>query len=190
MSIDYYLFQQINNLAGRSVYLDSVGVFFAVYFQYVVVGALLVFLLAVNREERNKNLLVVGLVLGAVILSRLVITEVVRWLWARPRPFVTYSVYSLVVHEASFSFPSGHAAFFFALAAAVYFYGKYLFFEQPVFGLSKKRTGFWLFVAAAIISLARVFVGVHYPSDILAGALIGILSGWVIVKLFAKFYFK
>ncbi len=149
----------------------------ASYLQYFVVGALLVFLFwGKNREERLKNLSAAGVALAAVILSRLVITEIIRWLWFRPRPFVDHTVNSLLAHENTGSFPSGHAAFFFALAMAVY--------------LFNQRAGQWLFGAAILISLARVYVGVHYPIDILAGALIGIFSGWLVYSLFNRYQNK
>ena len=171
--MDYYLFQQIHNLAGRWIYLDSIGIFFAAYFQYILVGALLIFLfLGKDKEELKKNRLIVGLSLGAVILSRLVLTEIIRWLWFRPRPFAEYNFLPLIPHDLSASFPSGHAAFFFALAAVIF--------------LFNKKAGWWFLAGSFLISLARIFVGVHYPSDILAGAIVGIFSGWLVVKIYDK----
>ncbi len=68
------------------------------------------------------------------------------------------------------SFPSGHATFYFALATIVYFYNK--------------KVGIWFFIVSFFIAVARVFVGVHWPSDILAGALLGILMGYILNWLF------
>lgn len=170
--MDLWLFQQINGLAGQWAALDWLGVFLASYLQYAVALGLLVFWFwGKSREERIKNLYQAGVALAAVALSRLVLTEIIRWAWLRPRPFVDHAVNSLLAHENTGSFPSGHAAFFFALAGAVYFWGE-------------KRAGWWLFGSAALISLARVFVGVHYPLDILAGAVVGIFSGWLVVKIY------
>ncbi|MBU2037474.1 phosphatase PAP2 family protein [Patescibacteria group bacterium] len=166
MNFDLWLFQQINGLAGLCQALDWLGIFLASYLQYVVGAGLLVFWFwRKSQEERIKNLSMAGVALAAVVLSRLVIVEIIRWLWGRPRPFIDQAVNSLIVHESTGSFPSGHAAFFFALAMAVY--------------LSNRRAGQWLFGAAILISLARVYVGVHYPLDILAGAVVGLLAGWL-----------
>jgi len=66
------------------------------------------------------------------------------------------------------SFPSGHALFFFAAATAIWHYDK--------------KLGYAFFFAAALISSARIFVGVHWPSDVIAGAALGILTGWTIAK--------
>lgn len=175
--MDYYLFQQINGLAGHWPVLDWLGIFLAGYLQYIlIVGLLFFWFWGKSREERLKNLFVAGVAIGAIVLSRLVLTEIIRWLWFRPRPFIDHAVNSLITHESTGSFPSGHAAFFFALAMAVYFFNR--------------RAGQWLFVAAISISLARVYVGVHYPLDILAGAVVGIFSGWLIVWLYQYYQNK
>jgi undecaprenyl-diphosphatase len=173
LNLDYIVFQQINGLVGLCPWLDWLGIFLAEYFQYAVGAWLLIFWFW-KKEERVKNLWAAGVALGAIILSRLVLTEVIRWAWFRPRPFIDHTVNSLLAHENTGSFPSGHAAVFFALAAAVYFFGQW-------------RAGQWLFVVAVLISLARVYVGVHYPLDILAGALVGLFSGWLTVKIY-KYY--
>ncbi len=173
MNFDYFLFEYIHNLAGRWVCLDSIGIFFAAYFQYIFCGALLFFLfLGKNKEELNKNRLMVGLAFGAVIIARLGLTEIIRWLWFRPRPFIEYGFTPLINHDLSASFPSGHAAFFFALVAVIF--------------LFNKKAGWWFLAGSLLISLARIFAGVHYPFDILSGAAVGIFSGWLVVEIYRR----
>lgn len=162
--MDYLIFQQINNLAGKYFWLDWLGIFLADYFQYLVI------FLAVIIFWKNWRFYFQSVL--AIILSRLVLTELIRFLYHRPRPFVSHQVNQLIFHDSVGSFPSGHAAIFFALATIVYFYNK--------------KSGCFLFVAAVLISLARIFAGIHYPSDILAGAVIGIFSGWLINKFIIK----
>ena len=174
MSFDYWLFQQINNLAGHWKLLDNIGIFFAAYFQYVLSVFLLVFLfLGKDSAEKNKNRLMVGLAFLAAGIARLGFTEILYQVFHRLRPFAAHQVQQLIVHDAANSFPSGHASFFFAMAMVVYLYNK--------------RAGFWFFIGAILISLTRIFVGVHYPSDILAGAAVGIFSGWLVVKIARRF---
>jgi len=179
MDFDFWLFQQINNLAGRWTVLDLVGIFFASYAQYVVATGLALFLF-LSKEDRIKKYYLVGASAGAVILSRLIFTEIIRWIWWRPRPFIDHAVNLLINHDNDGSFPSGHAAFFFALATAFYFFNKKFFPEHG------HRIACLLFYAAILISLARVFAGVHYPSDILVGALVGAFGGWLVVQLYVK----
>ncbi len=88
------------------------------------------------------------------------------------RPFATLSDVRLVVlHEQTYSFPSMHAALAMALATAVY--------------LHHPRLGKNLFLLAGFIALSRVYVGVHYPVDIVVGVLIGCIIPVVIYRLFS-----
>ena len=155
-------------MAGHYVWLDWLGIFFASYCQYLVGGALLLFLLAAKtKKEETQRATILCLSFLAALVARYGITSPLHHLFMRPRPFVVYQVNQLIVYAVDkSSFPSGHAAFFFGLAMVVYFYNK--------------KAGWWFLSAALLISLARVFVGVHYPLDILVGALIGLLSGWVV----------
>jgi len=191
LSLDYTIFQLINNFAGRWPMLDWLGIFSASYLQYVVGAGLLIFWFwRKSREERLKNLSVAGVAISAIILSRLVFTEIIRWLWFRPRPFVDHTVNLLIAHGSAGSFPSGHAAFFFALAMAVYLFEKKLFPERAPQLRGSRRVGICLFVVAILISIARAYVGVHYPLDILAGAVVGLLAGWLAFWLYQYYQNK
>ena len=161
--MDYLLFTYINNLAGKWVCLDGIAIFFAQYLIYfLVAGAILLFFF-IKKQERIRYLILIA---SSVILSRLVITELIRLFWHRSRPFVDYSVNQLIEHSASGSFPSGHVAFLFALSAAIYFFSK--------------KIGWLFFILSFLIGAARVFVGIHYPMDILGGIIIGVLSAMVL----------
>lgn len=102
---------------------------------------------------------------AAAVLARLVIVNFIRLILPRLRPFVENNV-NLLLSSGESSFPSGHAAFYFAIATVVFFHNK--------------KAGIAFLAVAFLISLARVFVGIHWPSDILAGAAVGIFSGWLI----------
>lgn len=162
--MDYFLFQQINGLAGQWEWLNNLAIFFAKYFEYFLIISIFVIFL--------KKWKIISQVFLAAIISRLGIVELIRWLWERPRPFVENNVNLLLERSASNSFPSGHASFYFAIAAVVYLYNK--------------KIGKWFFAVSFLISIARVFSGIHWPSDILAGAFVGILCGWFIVKILKK----
>lgn len=161
--MDTQLFYLLNNLAGQSLFFDKVVVFFASYLAYILIALFLALLLIsqYSRREKLQILLVAGV---STIIARFGITELIRFFYHRQRPFTDLSVNQLLTSN-EWSFPSGHSAFFFALATAVYLYNK--------------KWGIGFFAAAVLMTLSRVIAGIHYPSDVLAGALIGIAAACV-----------
>ena len=146
-------------------FLDYGIIFSAKYLGYVLLAVFLILFI----KNRNKSFLLVPLI--SALVSRFVFTEIIRFFYFRPRPFVEKALIPLIEHAPDASFPSGHAAFYFALSVGVYWHNK--------------KAGLWFFAASAAISLARVFAGVHYISDILGGFVVAILSYWL-VKSFSK----
>lgn len=176
--MDFLIFQKINNLAGKSVYFDWLAVFFAEYLGYVL--AIILFLFLLKNWKKYWQIAIKSL--GAAILARFCIAELIRFFWDRPRPFSENKVNLLLSHETTNSFPSGHAAFFFALSTVIFLYYK-KFCPASKFW---RRVSVLFFIASFLISVARVFGGIHWPSDILAGAVVGIFSGWLTMKIFKK----
>ena len=155
--MDLYFLKLINNLALRFRALDLISIFFAKYLGWILILFLILFLLK-NFKKNSKPVLKILLV---ALFSRFVIAELIRFFWYRPRPFLITETNLLITHPATASFPSGHAAFFFALATGVYFLNK--------------KAGIFFFFSGILIGLSRIFCGLHWPSDILAGALLGII---------------
>jgi len=167
--IDYFIFEKINSLAGKWFLLDALAIFFAKFFDYVLVFLIFLFLV----RNFKKHWWPVTKIALAGILARLGFTEIIRFFYKRPRPFVDYKVNQLLSHASSDpSFPSGHAAFYFAVSTIVYSYNK--------------KAGYLFFVASFLISFSRVFCGIHWPSDIFGGAILGVISGIMILKLLPK----
>lgn len=123
----------------------------------------------------RKNKIAIPLVIGSALLTG-AITTVLKILVHRPRPFVDESIIgdSVTISEAVFhnflqSFPSGHTALAFALAMSLsllYRQGK------PVFLLF-----------AALVAIQRVISQNHFPSDVIAGALVGVVSAQTMLVL-------
>jgi undecaprenyl-diphosphatase len=108
--------------------------------------------------------------IAAAIFSRGIVTEVIRFFCHRPRPFVENHFTPLITDPSiTYSFPSGHASFYFAIGTVLYFYNK--------------KAGILFLLGSAVIGVARVFAGVHWFSDVVGGALIGIFSGWLVCRL-------
>jgi undecaprenyl-diphosphatase len=169
MNIDLSIFNLVNQFAGRWAWLDYCAMFCADMLGYVLIFVLVLFL-AINYRKYWKMVLEAII---AAVFTRFVLTTIIRWLWFRPRPFVALNFLPLIEQSPKEgAFPSGHASFFFALSTIVYFYNK--------------KAGAVFYVASFLIIISRVFVGVHWPSDILAGALLGILMGWILNMLSRK----
>lgn len=111
--------------------------------------------------------------LCALAIGALCTNVVLKHLVSRPRPYVTMAgeLIPLLTSSDPYSFPSGHTCAAFAAGVAWA-------------GVSRSR---WVKVIAILqavfMGLSRLYVGVHYPSDVLAGALIGALSGLVALRL-------
>jgi undecaprenyl-diphosphatase len=104
-------------------------------------------------------------VVGAFLLAQVVSSEL-KTLTDRPRPPLTFaSVHPLVQLPASGSFPSGHATTAAAVAAALWW--------------SSRGASLALGAFALLIALSRVWLGVHYPSDVIAGLALGAVLGLV-----------
>lgn len=166
MSLDVQLFYALHNLAGYSSLGDSLVIFFAEYVPFLV-GASLIALLYFSHRSRMQQVQFFCVVAVSALIARVAIVEIIRYFIHRPRPFETMHFQPLIP-ESSWSFPSGHATFFFAFAMAIY--------------MHNKTWGVWFFVAALIISIARIITGVHYPSDILGGAIVGSLTAYLVVR--------
>lgn len=173
MYIDVVIFNTINGFAGRWQWLDVVGVFCAEYLGYILLFYLCI-LLAMNFKRHWR--MVTEAVIAALAV-RFILVELISRIRFRFRPFAITDVNLLIPFNAyQTSFPSGHASFFFALSTIVYAY--------------HKKIGLAFYVASFLIAISRVFVGVHWPSDIIAGAVIGIVMGLILNRLFKKVNIK
>jgi undecaprenyl-diphosphatase len=152
--MNYHLFQIVNAAAGRSDLVDDFFEWSAVWLIYVLAAAAAIPVLTHLRQRRAALVRVVaslGLAFAVGLAVAALSTEV--------RPFQTHPVHQLIPHAAGASLPSDHATAAFAVAFAV---GAFL----------SRRWGVALSLIATIIGFARVWTGVHYPGDILVGALI------------------
>ena len=165
--IDSLLFHYFNSLALKYLWLDALGIFFAKYLPYLLFSIL--FLLLIKNFQKYWKLIKLSF-LSAILAS--IFTEIVRFLWFRPRPFIVREVNLLLNHTPTAAFPSMHTSFFFGLSTLLYFYNR--------------KAGILFLFASFLIGLSRVFCGLHWPSDILGGIIVGIFSGWLILKLTDK----
>jgi undecaprenyl-diphosphatase len=97
----------------------------------------------------------------------------IHHVWARPRPYMSHDIRHPWSTATDASFPSDHATVSFAIAFAV------LAFDTVA--------GVIFLVVAAIIAIGRLFIGAHYPSDVLTGLVIGLLAAGVVVRFLPRF---
>ncbi|MEK9209521.1 MAG: phosphatase PAP2 family protein [Patescibacteria group bacterium] len=156
-------FQYLNNLAGRKIWFDGLIVFFGEYFGWIILACLGVYLLF-KQERKVLKLVVFSLASGT---AAFILALLIKVFYFHPRPFAFLeNVRQLIIHSPSASFPSGHAAFFFGLATGIYFFNK--------------KLSIAFFAAAFLIGVSRVIAGIHWPFDIIAGAVVGLASAFLL----------
>ena len=131
--------------------------------------ALTVVLLLFRKTRR------VGIYCAAsMILTFLVVNCAIKPLVARTRPYDLFPQIQILTHaEHDFSFPSGHSANSFAVA-------------WILFRMTKKQYGVPALILAILIAFSRLYVGVHYPTDVLAGTAIAIVLAEVCLRQISK----
>jgi undecaprenyl-diphosphatase len=132
-----------------------------------VFAALLAALFLVRGKWRSLNGRHGVVAAGFSALLALGIAHLIADLWARPRPYIAHpDVHLFIAPSHDPSFPSDHATAAFAIAVALF--------------LRHRKAGWVALGLATVVSVGRVAVGTHYPSDVAAGALIGAAAALVL----------
>lgn len=180
-AIDQQLFLWLNGL--HADWLDSVMVAITAMWVWIPLYALLLYMVFKHYGRRGWwILLAVALV---ILCSDQLSAHVFKPLFHRLRPCFNPELEGLVhlpkgLPGGRYGFVSSHAANTFAVAA----------FLTPVLAKQWRWIGWVLYFWALLSSYSRIYVGVHYPGDILAGAVLGILIGLIFWKLFELFLQK
>jgi undecaprenyl-diphosphatase len=136
------------------------------FFTFIVIPLLLI---GVYWKKKLSGLYVVlGSILASTFLDH-TISLIVKPFFSRPRPI---DVIIRGANQGGFSFPSSHAADVFFLA---FFLGHYF-----------PKTRWPLILVGVLISYSRVYCGVHFPSDVIAGSIFGSIMALVLVKIVAR----
>lgn len=128
--------------------------------------------------EKDDDLLKSALFVGVSIGVGGVLTQGLKYSFHRPRPFVTYPDINAYEGMTDLSFPSGHTSLAFSTATA-------LCLKYPKWYVIAPAS-----VWACSVGYSRMNLGVHYPSDVLAGALLGAGSAFVTYKVNQWFWKK
>lgn len=163
--MDDQLFGIINGWAGQSPLLDSLMINITSNGPYVFAGTLVLFLFL----KRFRAASIMGF--GAVVLA-VGINFVLKYLFFRPRPFVQEQVRLLLDHAPNSSFPSNHTTAAIAIACTVWYYNR--------------KVGSLLIGFALLMGISRVYVGHHYPTDVFAGMLLGVICAVIVLMVVSK----
>ncbi len=154
----------------RTPFLTSLLVLFSKIGNNGLVWILTGVILLIFRKTRRGGFDLLICLLSAYIINDLLI----KFLVCRARPYDTIEgLTTLVAPLSSYSFPSGHANSSFAAAIAL----------TLAFG----QKGALAYIPAVLIAVSRCYVGVHYPSDVFAGMLVGTLVSLAVYKLLRKY---
>ncbi len=122
------------------------------------------FLLLLNKKTKPCGILLITALSFEYILG----DGILKHLIARDRPFIRFpDVNILIKKPGSFSFPSGHTMSSFTAATVIFYSNKY--------------AGMPAYILAALIGFSRLYLFCHYPTDVLAGAVLGIATGLMVI---------
>jgi undecaprenyl-diphosphatase len=159
-AVDWSVLHALNNFMYQHDAVEDPLLFYVNASEALFVATLaIVFLAARGAAHAAWRRASLAAVLSAGL--GLAVGKLISELVDRARPFVAdpHGVHLFTAHAADPGFPSDHATAAFAIAAAIF--------------LRKRGWGIAALVAAAVLSIGRVALGVHYPSDVLAGAALG-----------------
>jgi len=170
MSPDLWLFKLINGLAGHTPVLDQLMQ--ALVSDYVgptlqVLGLLGFWFEGRSASERRENQRAVLRAAVALVLSGALV-GLCNLFYFRDRPFRYHEVNLLFYYPTDSSFPSNSVAVVFSFAATIW--------------LQNRRWGLPMVILAAGFAISRVYCGVHYPADIVAGFILGASTAWFLTR--------
>lgn len=167
--INIELFRMFNDLGKEVMFLNPIMIFFAKYMKYFLLFGIIMYWFTRKRENR---IMIISSIFAFVVAE--VFGAIAGAIHSNNQPFAELSnVNQLIGHAIDNSFPSDHAIEFFSICIT--------------FLLFKKNLRYVWLAIAILVSISRVWVGVHYPADILVGAILGIIGAalcyWIIPQL-------
>lgn len=159
ISILKYIYENL-----RSAFADTFMKFITLFGEggifFICIALVLLFF---KKTRKTGIMLSISLIIGLIVCNM-----TLKPIIARPRPYIYTGLEPLIERPGDFSFPSGHTVASFEAAT--------------VFMLRDRRFGIPLLILAVLIAFSRLYLHVHYPTDIIGGMVLGTLSGIIAVK--------
>ncbi|PQZ57631.1 undecaprenyl-diphosphatase [Bacillus mycoides] len=166
--MNYTVFQWINNFAGSSKLLDTLMIAITNSVPYVAILFMLILWFNNGKKENaiRKQYTVLYTTLSVSIA--LLVNVLIHAVYYHPRPFITHHVNQLVPHAADSSFVSDHSVLVFSIAF--------------VFILRGEKLKYIALIWAILVGVSRMYVGVHYPLDILGAAFLTFITSGLVIQ--------
>ena len=153
------LFLAINNLSLNNGFLNYINIFIALYSPFILAALLTIVYLSGKKNE--------SLYAFYASITGLLLNFAIGLFYFHPRPFAAGLGHQLIYHANDSSFPSDHATLAFSIAFSFLIYDK------------KRLLGIICLIFALIVSFARIYVGVHFPFDILGSFIVSFISAGI-----------
>jgi undecaprenyl-diphosphatase len=166
--INVSLFRMVNNLGKDMIFLNPAMKFIAEYLVIMLVMGIVFYWF--SGPKNNRIMVICG---SFTFLLAEIVGKLAGKLYSNNQPFAELeNVNKLMGHEIDNSFPSDHTILFFAFCISFY--------------LFNRKTGLLWVIAAFLVGFSRIWVGVHYPADVIAGAVISIIAALFVYRAVRK----
>lgn len=164
-SILYFMQNHIQNH-----FFNPIMIFFTTLGNMGLIWIIIAIVLLFSKKFRKVGILM----FCALIINTILGEGILKHLFQRPRPFNTLpGLHLLIKAPTSYSFPSGHTSSAFACAIVLAYY--------------IRKAAIPAIILAIIIGFSRVYLTVHYPSDVIAGMVLGIISALITIYAYSKY---
>ncbi|MBE7103620.1 undecaprenyl-diphosphatase [Bacillus cereus] len=166
--MNYTVFQWINNFAGSSKLLDTLMIAITNSVPYVAILFMLILWFNNGKKENAMRKQYTVLYTTLSVSIALLVNVIIHAVYYHPRPFITHHVNQLVPHAADSSFVSDHSVLVFSIAF--------------VFILRGEKLKYIALIWAILVGVSRMYVGVHYPLDILGAAFLTFITSGLVIQ--------